>query len=82
MDDGDAFSLNWVDNYISVYDGGSLVKEKNVSALHGRFHTTTEDDNDWTLCPKAQFEDIPDHDSWHDNDAEAESLVENLQPEK
>ena len=78
MDNWDAFTLYRVDNYISVLDRRSLVQEEDVTTLHRRLHAATQNDNDWTLSPKTKFEYVPNHDSRHDDDAEAEALIEHL----
>ena len=58
------------------------MEEEDVSTLHRWLHTSTQDDDDWTLRPEAKLEHVPYHDCGHDDDAEAESLVENLNQRK
>ena len=48
--------------------------------MHGRFHTSAQDDYDWTLRPKAQLKTVPNHDCGHDDDAERKALIQHLTP--
>ena len=79
MHDWNALSFYRVDDDVAIYDWRPLVEEKDVSALHRRLHASTQDNDDWTLSPKAKLEHVPYHDSRHDDDAEAESLVDDLE---
>ena len=78
MHNWNALSFYRVDDDVAVHDWCPLVEEEYVPTLHRWLHTSTQYDDDWALSPKAKFEHVPYHDSRHDDDAEAECLVDDL----
>ena len=78
MHDWYSLSLDRVNNYVAIHDWCLLVQEEYVSALHGRFHTSAENDHYGGLGPESKLEAVPDHHSGNHNDAELGCLVSDL----